>query len=261
MLRRDGMPQGHWRFIMRRVLIAAATLLATGVAQAQVTTLNDPLHGQCLAGCTDNGTNTPIASNPPVGFGFTISPAPQTGTQFIDFLVPDIAQPLPGFPGIDIDLHGTNTLVGNAQLFSLTPWTSGFLDTYLGISASPSQPIGAYLPASLAILGAQGAGVNGFFVFQADIGTQTIGGNNTSFTAYDANKGAQGMYIVSFLATEGGFVATANSGALFETGSGNTINPLIPPAVPEPSTWAMMLLGFAGLAYAFRNRRRVVGLA
>jgi PEP-CTERM motif len=27
--------------------------------------------------------------------------------------------------------------------------------------------------------------------------------------------------------------------------------------VPEPSTWAMMLLGFAGLGYAgMRNRRR-----
>jgi hypothetical protein len=32
-------------------------------------------------------------------------------------------------------------------------------------------------------------------------------------------------------------------------------------AVPEPSTWAMMLIGFIGLAWAFRNRRRVVGFA
>jgi hypothetical protein len=27
-------------------------------------------------------------------------------------------------------------------------------------------------------------------------------------------------------------------------------------AVPEPSTWAMMLLGFAGLGFAFRQSRR-----
>jgi len=32
-------------------------------------------------------------------------------------------------------------------------------------------------------------------------------------------------------------------------------------AVPEPSTWGMMLLGFVGLAFAFRNRRKVVSLA
>jgi uncharacterized protein (TIGR03118 family) len=32
-------------------------------------------------------------------------------------------------------------------------------------------------------------------------------------------------------------------------------------AVPEPSTWAMMLLGFAGLGFAFRRSRRRVSLA
>jgi len=32
-------------------------------------------------------------------------------------------------------------------------------------------------------------------------------------------------------------------------------------AVPEPATWGMMLLGFVGLAFAFRTRRRVAGFA
>jgi hypothetical protein len=32
-------------------------------------------------------------------------------------------------------------------------------------------------------------------------------------------------------------------------------------AVPEPATWAMMLLGFAGLAFAFRASRRKVAMA
>lgn len=31
--------------------------------------------------------------------------------------------------------------------------------------------------------------------------------------------------------------------------------------VPEPSTWAMMLLGFAGLGFAFRHSRRKVSFA
>jgi hypothetical protein len=31
--------------------------------------------------------------------------------------------------------------------------------------------------------------------------------------------------------------------------------------VPEPSTWAMMLLGFAGLGFAFRQSRRRVSMA
>jgi hypothetical protein len=31
--------------------------------------------------------------------------------------------------------------------------------------------------------------------------------------------------------------------------------------VPEPSTWAMMLLGFAGLGFAFRQSRRKMSFA
>jgi uncharacterized protein (TIGR03118 family) len=31
----------------------------------------------------------------------------------------------------------------------------------------------------------------------------------------------------------------------------------VPSAVPEPATWAMMLIGFAGLGFAFRSRRKV----
>jgi PEP-CTERM motif len=33
------------------------------------------------------------------------------------------------------------------------------------------------------------------------------------------------------------------------------------PAAPEPSTWAMMLLGFVGLAFTFRQSRRKVSFA
>jgi hypothetical protein len=32
-------------------------------------------------------------------------------------------------------------------------------------------------------------------------------------------------------------------------------------SVPEPSTWAMMLIGFAGLGFAFRQSRRKVSFA
>jgi MYXO-CTERM domain-containing protein len=32
-------------------------------------------------------------------------------------------------------------------------------------------------------------------------------------------------------------------------------------AAPKPSTWAVMLLGFAGLGFAFRHSRRKVSFA
>jgi hypothetical protein len=34
----------------------------------------------------------------------------------------------------------------------------------------------------------------------------------------------------------------------------------VSPAVPEPSTWAMMLLGFLGLGLAFKQSRRKVSM-
>jgi hypothetical protein len=33
------------------------------------------------------------------------------------------------------------------------------------------------------------------------------------------------------------------------------------PAVPEPSTWAMMILGFAGVAFLAYRRRKTTALA
>ena len=45
--------------------------------------------------------------------------------------------------------------------------------------------------------------------------------------------------------------------------NGNLVNIVDAPvaAVPEPSTWAMMAIGFIGLGFSFRQRRRKVGFA
>ncbi|MBV9724112.1 MAG: hypothetical protein JO299_02960 [Gammaproteobacteria bacterium] len=42
----------------------------------------------------------------------------------------------------------TGTLSGTASLFSPTAWTSGQLDSYPTIKASPTNPIGAFLPST-----------------------------------------------------------------------------------------------------------------
>jgi len=244
---------------MKKLVLSTAMALAALAyavpASAQVVALDDPLHGFCAAGCVDNGTNTPITSNPPVNWGFTVSPKDQTGDLILDILVPNTAAVNPAnvvtVTGSTLPAAGVNF-----SLVSTTAWTSGFLDTYLGISASPSNPIGAYLPSTQVFL----PGATGFFVLQADLGTQALNGPSGPFSpSFSLNRGAQGMYIVGFLNTVDGIIATANSGALFETGSGNSINPVA--AVPEPATWGMMLLGFVGLGLAFRVRRRKVGFA
>jgi PEP-CTERM motif len=47
----------------------------------------------------------------------------------------------------------------------------------------------------------------------------------------------------------------------FQATAGNVLVASVSGAVPEPATWAMMLLGFAGLGFAFRQSRRKVSFA
>jgi hypothetical protein len=234
--------------------IRAATPTASAIALALAGVLVIPgsaqatLHGFCSGAgqCGDNGTNSPTSSNPPVDFGFTTSPGPNTGDLFIDILTPDNQTAGPSFT-----LTGTSS--ATATLFSATPWTSGQLDSYLGISASPSNPIGAYLPSTQAV----DPGATGFFVYQANLGTLTLQGPSSPHVSplEDIGSGVlpKGSYVVGFF-NEGtpdhpDYQATANSGAIFETGSHTS-------PVPEASPWAMMLLGFAGLGLAGYRKAR-----
>src|SRR5262245_58111260 len=115
---------------MRSLMVALLGLVfvfGLGVGSASA----DTLHGYCDNGCIDNGTNSP-SNGQPSNFGFTVSPGPKTGNLTIDILIPNNLGS--GLGPFSI----TGTLSGSATLFNTTAWTSGFLDAYLGISASPS---------------------------------------------------------------------------------------------------------------------------
>jgi len=225
---------------MRRVL----TIALAGAGLAAATPASATLHGFCGSAnpCVDNGTNTPTNVNPPV-FGFWSSPGGETGTLLIDILVPNNLAKPPTFT-IGGPYLGGSTF--NAALFSTTAWTSGQLDDYLGLNvATPVNPIGAYI---------QPAGATGWWVYQANLGTRTLSNApNDAFTMLLGGGGgslATGSYIVGYLtpcpATANNVCdATANSGAIREVGG----------PVPEPATWAMMLVGFSGIGMAMRRRR------
>jgi hypothetical protein len=80
-------------------------------------------------------------------------------------------------------------------------------------------------------------------------------------------------YNPAFVTAEGGTVAGAEAAletALLQGRTYINIHSSVDPggeirgflsAVPEPATWAMMLLGFAGLGFAFRRSRRKVSFA
>ena len=235
----------------RRALVTALLLLASAGFSAKADVLDDPLHGYCAGACIDNGTNSPTTSNPLVNFGFTVSPGPASGTFVIDVLVPN-NEPHPSSFAI------TGTLSGTATLFSVSPWTTGNLASFLGISASPNNGIGAYLPSTQAL----DPGATGFFVYQANLGTTTLQGPSNPNVNPLLNISSDlplASYIVGFL-NEGtdaapNWIATANSGAIFETRSPPLATPL-PAALPLFATG----LGALGLL-GWRRKRKAQAAA
>jgi hypothetical protein len=221
--------------IFSTMLLAVAIALTFGARNASAQ-LEDPLHG--YPGI-DNGTNTPITTTP-VNFGFTVSPGPASGDLLLDVLVPNnVALPA--------SFSVTGTLVGTATKFSTTAWTSGFLDAFIGISASPANGIGAFLPSTQGL----DPGATGFIVYQVDLGQTTLQDASKPGVSPLLNIAPAlplGSYIVGFLneGTSGSpnWVATANSGALFADS-----------VVPEPSTLAVATLGALGfIGYGLRRR-------
>lgn len=232
-----------YRTFLSAAFIAALTVLSIASAMA------DALHGYCggAGQCIDNGTNSPTSTNPPSNFGFTVSPGPATGNFGIDILIPSNENA--GVTPFGI----TGALTGTASLFSTTPWTSGQLDIYLGLSASPANPIGAYLPSTEGF----DAGAAGFDVYQADLGTTTLQGAsnpNVSPLLSLTEDPPLGSYIVGFLnedtAGQPDWVATANSDAIFENSPAGDAPPL-----PEPNTLTLVTTALVSLWLGVRVRQ------
>lgn len=224
-------------------LIISGVLAFAVMSQTAKADDTDPLHGVCIPGCSANNSNSPTSTNPPT-FGFTVSPGPATGNLVLVFLVPTN-----GTIPVSIGFTGTSNGAsdGTAMLFSPTAWTSGQLDSYLGISASPTNGINAFNDIT-------NPKIPGFDVYTADVGTFTLPKQaNPDDSPYWTVTGGLPIdtYIVGFFnegtANDPDWVATANSGAILETDPP-------PSAVPEPSS--LFLLGTGVLGFAGVVRRR-----
>jgi hypothetical protein len=131
-----------------------------------------------------------------------------------------------------------------------------FTQTIAGLTAGDSYTLSFYMG---------GAQENGFGADTTTSITATLG--NETYTTPIISTPAQGfspwnLYTTTFTYTGGGnifdFVATGGPGgeppyALLDgvslVGAGG-------PATPEPSTWVMIVAGFAGLSLAARARRK-----
>ena len=223
-------------------LLGAVALSALGTTAGYADTItDDPLHGVC-AGCIDNGTNTPLVSQP---FSFSVSPGPQTGTLLIEVLEPTASQVPGALPTISIVGGSSFTTSLHSGEFN-----SGDLGSFLGISASPNNPIGGF--------GA--GGVTSYSVYSANLGTQTLTANGPTCDAGGPGPGVvsgclpklnvsslpNNSYVVGFLETSTGNIATALSGALLVPG------PVLGAGLPG------LIAACSGLIALARRRRRNV---
>ena len=195
---------------MKKALLAAAALLALLPATAEADVI-DPLHGTCLVGCVANAGPPPNVSipNPPTDFGFQASPSqlgPPPGALTMDFLVP-VADGVPGSIAVTGSLGGALSFTAN--LFSATPWTTGFLDAYLGITAQPNNTLDAIANSS-----------DGFYVVQGFAGNYSIPQQGTDLTLgttplWSVPSGIpSGSSILAFFNNGTDVLATANSSVL-----------------------------------------------
>jgi hypothetical protein len=170
-----------------------------------------------------------------------------------------------GFSGIP--QLGTNT--PNVMLFGKN---NGGDEVGLGLSNDPSgeNEISGLNIIRIDFSNVITAGALPFsFDFQMNSTTGTVGANIEAWAVWDSflPSGFAGPPLMT------GTDENPHSGLqlfpfyFFTVFPGNSGNVLIAnvsaevPGVPEPSTWAMMLLGFAGLGFVFKQSRRKVSLA
>jgi len=89
---------------------------------------------------------------------------------------------------------------------------------------------------------------NGVFTLTTPLNTHT-------FSAIGTNVGS------NTVATGPGPYSLTEEFIISASGTGSASSTTDISAVPEPATWAMMLLGFVGLGFAFRQSRRKVSFA
>ena len=172
------------------------------------------------------GSQMSIGGNAQLNGGATASQATS-----IDFLV--MPGSVPGAtPGTVTNFIGTGTFAGQSCSGSCGS-INDIASLVVGASATPFFTLTDGVIFSLSNITSIDRSVSNVLVFQ---GTGSFGGT----LGGDTINPSLGSFVFT---TQGGSLTTFSATAV---------------AVPEPATWALMLLGFAGIGVTLRRRRRQV---
>ena len=203
-------------FMKAKLLAATAALLTTGNAYASLVTFSAPI-------------------NVPNTFSGV----------YINLLTGASATTTAAVPGWDFGPWGSsNTL---AFFWPSTP--TGTSGGVAGTIAGPylDLPAGSVISAASTFSATSSSTQTAAF--------QASGTHNLGFRFFNEATSAVNYGYLTLTSTGPlGFPATVN-GWTFENSGGAITVPSVRGAVPEPATWAMMLLGFGGIGAAMRRRR------
>ncbi len=218
-----------------------------------------PLHAFCYGStpsCSDNGTVTPTSDTSP-NFGFWISKGPTSGLFAVAVLVPNNYAPASSYT-INGTIGGDPTTARSFVAYkNRGTWTSGTLQNFLRFSASPNNPLSAWLGSTQSV----DSGATGYNVYFTLLGPVTLEPKKGRMTGPLLSIGdlQLGSVVAGFLGVPNqctdcsvpyDISATAPSGALFEDGG------TPPVATPEPGALVLFAAGLAGLGWALSRRRQ-----
>ena len=226
---------------MRKLaLLAAASIAAMGISTA------------ASAQLADNGDGT-----------FTITGAGTGGTAVINFDGNSGGAFIPGLTGL-LSLTYTG-LVGGDYGFSYTLTNNSSITSRISGFAFDVDPNATGgdadgLFSDVIVGGAFPNGVGGVDVCLNNNGSSCQGGGGTGL-----NMGASGngTFTLDFGATTPTNITLSDFFVRYQSlqvGTGSGTGSQVP-GVPEPATWAMMLLGFGATGVAMRRRRKTATLA
>lgn len=171
-------------------------------------------------------------------------------------------------------ISGIAITFGNSITGGLLNSTSGALATIANngtftTPAGPPQNWGSSFGGNSASFTALNGGQPDYMIWGQLSGSQYAanvgGGGRTNFNPYIAGTATFDLTALGLTST------TSVTGITFFFGTGpeaslaatiSVIDPGVAPAVPEPATWAMMILGFAGVGFmGYRRSRKDRGLA